>query len=137
MLKEERGVFVSLKKDGELRGCIGTIFPAYDNIAEEIVHNAIEAGERDSRFNPVEKEELCNIVYSVDVLMPAEKASREDLDPKKYGVIVRSTSRSGLLLPDLSGVDTVDEQLEIALRKAGIGDHETYSIERFEVVRHK
>lgn len=137
MLKEERGVFVSLKKDGELRGCIGTIFPAYANIAEEITHNAIEAGERDPRFNPVETEELEEITYSVDVLMPAEKASRESLDPKKYGVIVRSGGRSGLLLPDLSGVDTVDEQLEIALRKACIGDHEIYSIERFEVVRHK
>lgn len=136
MLKEERGVFVSLKKDGELRGCIGTIFPAYDNIAEEIIHNAVEAGQRDPRFNPVEDEELEDIIYSVDVLMPAEKASRETLDSKKYGVIVRSGSRSGLLLPDLSGVDTVDEQIEIALRKAEIREDEPYSIERFEVVRH-
>lgn len=137
MLREERGVFVSLKKDGELRGCIGTVFPAYDNIAEEIIHNAIEAGERDPRFNPVEEEELEDIIYSVDVLMPAEKASKETLDPKKYGVIVRNGNRSGLLLPDLSGVDTVDEQLEIALRKANISEGEPYSIERFEVVRHR
>ncbi|KZL91219.1 AmmeMemoRadiSam system protein A [Clostridium magnum] len=137
MLNEKRGVFVSLKMDGELRGCIGTVFPSYDNIAEEIMKNAIEAGERDPRFNPVEEEELNNIVYSVDVLMPAEKASKEMLDPKKFGVIVRSGHRTGLLLPDLSGVDTVKEQISIALNKAGIEENENYSIERFEVIRHK
>lgn len=137
MLNEKRGVFVSLKKDGELRGCIGTVFPAYDNITEEIMRNAIEAGERDPRFNPVEEEELYEIVYSVDVLMPAEKSSKGMLDPKKYGVIVRSGYRTGLLLPDLSGVDTVDEQISIALKKAGIEEDENYSIERFEVIRHK
>lgn len=137
MINEKRGVFVSLKKEGELRGCIGTVFPAYDNIAEEIMKNAIEAGERDPRFNPVEEEELSDIVYSVDVLMPSEKSSREMLDPKKYGVIVRSGYRTGLLLPDLSGVDTVDEQISIALKKAGIEEDENYSIERFEVIRHK
>ena len=137
MLKEKRGVFVSLKKDGDLRGCIGTVFPTYDNIAEEIMRNAIEAGERDPRFNAVVEKELSDIVYSVDVLMPSEKASREMLDPKKYGVIVRSAFRTGLLLPDLSGVDTVDEQISIALKKAGIKENENYSIERFEIIRHK
>jgi len=137
MLNEKQGVFVSLKKDGELRGCIGTVFPAYDNITDEIMKNAIEAGERDPRFNPVEEDELYDIVYSVDVLMPAEKSSREMLNPKKYGVIVRSGYRTGLLLPDLSGVDTIDEQISIALKKAGIEEDENYSIERFEVIRHK
>lgn len=137
MLNEKRGVFVSLKKDGELRGCIGTVFAAYENIAEEIMKNAIEAGEHDPRFNPIEEEELHDIVYSVDVLMPAEKCSREMLNPQKYGVIVRSGYRTGLLLPDLSGVDTIAEQISIALKKAGIEESEDYSIERFEVIRHK
>ncbi|MBI6871364.1 AmmeMemoRadiSam system protein A [Clostridium aciditolerans] len=137
MLSEQRGVFVSLKKDGELRGCIGTIFPAYENTAEEIIRNAIEAGERDPRFSPVEEEELDDIIYSVDVLMPPEEASRETLDPKKYGVIVRSGRKTGLLLPDLSGVDTATEQIDIALKKAGINPLENYKIERFEVIRHK
>lgn len=136
MLKEKRGVFVSLKKDGVLRGCIGTIAPTTDNIAEEIIRNAVEAGSMDPRFTPVRKEELDCLTYSVDEIMPGEKCEKEDLDPKKYGVIVRSGSKTGLLLPDLDGVDTIEEQLNISLRKAGIDTDEEYIIERFEVIRH-
>ncbi len=137
ILAEKRGAFVSLKIDGELRGCIGTIFPATENLAREIIRNAVEAGEKDPRFYPVEEEELDDIEYSVDVLMPPVKASREELDPKKYGVIVRRGTRAGLLLPDLEGVDSIDKQLKIALSKAGIDENEDYSIEKFEVVRHR
>lgn len=137
ILNEKRGAFVSLKVDGELRGCIGTIFPVTKNLAEEVIRNAVEAGEKDPRFYPVEEEELKDIEYSVDVLMPPERASREELDPKRFGVIVRCGSRAGLLLPDLEGVNSVDKQLQIALRKAGIDDNEDYSIEKFEVVRHR
>ncbi|KYO65414.1 hypothetical protein ATZ99_16480 [Thermovenabulum gondwanense] len=137
MLTQRAGVFVSIKKHGQLRGCIGTIFPTRENIAEEIIQNAISAGCEDPRFFPVEKEELPDLTYSVDVLMPPEKVkSKKELDPKKYGVIVRRGKRTGLLLPDLEGIDTVEEQLEIALRKAGISPEEDYEIERFEVVRH-
>ncbi|TDT50391.1 AmmeMemoRadiSam system protein A [Fonticella tunisiensis] len=136
MLKEKRAVFVSLKKDGELRGCIGTIYPITDNVAEEIIRNAVEAGVNDPRFYPVGRDELVDIDYSVDVLMPPVKTSKEDLNPKRYGVIVRKGNRAGVLLPDLEGVDTVDEQISIALKKAGISEDEEYEIERFEVVRH-
>ncbi|SHG75472.1 uncharacterized protein, PH0010 family/AmmeMemoRadiSam system protein A/AmmeMemoRadiSam system protein B [Thermosyntropha lipolytica DSM 11003] len=134
--KERKGAFVSLKKDGRLRGCIGTIFPCYDNLAEEIAYNAISAATRDPRFLPVEEDELEEIVYSVDVLEKPEPCTREDLDPKKYGVIVSKGNRKGLLLPDLEGVDTVEEQLKIALQKAGIGEDEDYRIERFTVTRY-
>lgn len=137
MLKEKRGVFVSIKKHGELRGCIGTILPVTKNVASEIIRNAVEAGEKDPRFYPVEEDELDDLEYSVDVLMLPEKASKDELDPKKYGVIVRKGGRVGLLLPDLEGVDTVDEQLRIALSKAGISQNEDYTIERFEVIRHR
>lgn len=137
ILDQRRGTFVSLKVDGELRGCIGTIFPGTENLAHEIIRNAVEAGEKDPRFYPVVEEELKDIEYSVDVLMPPEKASKDELDPKKFGVIVRKGSRAGLLLPDLDGVDRIDEQLEIALKKAGIGVDEDYSIEKFEVIRHR
>ncbi len=137
ILNQSRGAFVSLKVDGELRGCIGTIFPATENLAQEIIRNAVEAGEKDPRFYPVEEEELKDIEYSVDVLMPPRKASKDELDPKRFGVIVRKGSKAGLLLPDLEGVDGVDEQLEIALKKAGIGVNEDYSIEKFEVIRHR
>lgn len=137
MLKERAGVFVSIKKEGQLRGCIGTIAPAQKNIAEEIIHNAISAGTQDPRFDPVEEEELEDLVYSVDVLMPPQPVkSVSELDAKKYGVIVRSGYKSGLLLPDLEGVDTPEKQIEIALKKAGIRQNESYSIERFEVERH-
>jgi AmmeMemoRadiSam system protein A/AmmeMemoRadiSam system protein B len=137
ILNQSRGAFVSLKVDGELRGCIGTIFPATENLAQEITRNAVEAGEKDPRFYPVEEEELKDIEYSVDVLMPPKKASKDELDPKRFGVIVRKGSKAGLLLPDLEGVDGVDEQLEIVLKKAGIGVNEDYSIEKFEVIRHR
>lgn len=137
MLNNRAGVFVSLKKYGELRGCIGTIAPTTPSVAEEIIQNAISAGTRDPRFEPVAEEELEELVYSVDVLdKPEPIASKEELDVKRYGVIVRSGYRTGLLLPNLEGVDTVEEQIGIALRKAGIRSSEKYSMERFEVIRH-
>lgn len=137
MKNTARGVFVSLKKNGNLRGCIGTIFPTTSNIAEEIIRNAIEAGVNDPRFYEVDEEELMDILFSVDVLTEPEAASKEELDPKEYGIIVRSKGKTGLLLPDLEGVDTVEQQISIALKKAGIKPSERYSIEKFKVIRHK
>lgn len=138
MKNERAGVFVSLKKNGRLRGCIGTIEGVQRNIAEEIIENAISAGTRDPRFYPVDEDELDDIVYSVDILgKPEPISSKDQLDPVRYGVIVRKGRRSGLLLPNLEGVDTVDEQISIALNKAGIDEDENYSMERFEVIRHK
>jgi MEMO1 family protein len=131
------GVFVSLKIDGRLRGCIGTIQPVYDTLAEEIIHNAVSAGLRDPRFPPVRKEELPLLSYSVDVLtLPEPIESSGELDPKRYGVIVSFQGRRGLLLPDLEGVDTVEQQLRIALQKAGIDENQPYRMQRFEVLRH-
>jgi len=131
------GVFVSIKKDGMLRGCIGTIEPTKENLAEEIIENAISAGTRDPRFEPVSEEELPKLVYSVDVLKrPEPVKSIDELDPKRYGVIVSKGFRRGLLLPNLDGVDTVEEQIKIALNKAGIREDEDYNMERFEVIRH-
>lgn len=138
LLKNRAGVFVSLKKHGELRGCIGTISPTTGSIAEEIVQNAVSAGTSDPRFYPVEEQELEELQYSVDVLMKAEPIEgMHQLDVKRYGLIVRSGRKSGLLLPNLEGVDTVEEQLDITLQKAGIAPTEKYTMERFEVIRHK
>ncbi|ABR48332.1 Extradiol ring-cleavage dioxygenase, class III protein, subunit B [Alkaliphilus metalliredigens QYMF] len=137
MTNTKRGVFVSLKMHGELRGCIGTVFPTTNNIAEEIIRNAIEAGLNDPRFYEVEEKELMDIVFSVDVLTEPEYVSKEALSPKEYGVIVSSKGKTGLLLPDLEGVDTVEEQLSIALEKAGIKSSQMYKIQRFKVIRHK
>lgn len=138
MLQNRAGVFVSIKKHGQLRGCIGTINPIRKNIAEEIIYNSISSGTKDPRFEPVEENELESLVYSVDVLGEAEPVdSIDQLDVIRYGVIVRSGYKSGLLLPNLEGVDTPEKQLSIALQKADIKRGDTYSIERFEVVRHK
>jgi AmmeMemoRadiSam system protein A len=135
-LRSQRaGTFVSLKKNGQLRGCIGTIAPFYGDLAEEIARNAVSAGTEDPRFMPVEEGELNDLVYSVDILGEPEPATREQLDPGKYGVIVSQGRRRGLLLPDLEGVDTVEEQLVIALQKAGIKPSEDYQIQRFQVKR--
>lgn len=132
------GAFVSLKKDGHLRGCIGTIVPTCDSLAEEICANAISAGCRDPRFNPVEAAELDELVYDVDVLSePEDIAGPEELDPKRYGVIVSCGGRRGLLLPDLDGVDTVEEQVRIAAQKGGIDPTEPdVTYQRFTVTRH-
>jgi AmmeMemoRadiSam system protein A len=137
LLTEKAGVFVSIKKNGELRGCIGTIEPTKKCIAEEIITNAISAGIYDPRFKPIDEDELDQLVYSVDILMEPEKIKTKDmLDPQEYGVIVSQGRKKGLLLPNLEGVDTVDEQLKIALRKAGINPWEEYEMQRFRVIRH-
>lgn len=138
MLAQRAGAFVSLKRFGELRGCIGTIFPTQDSVAQEIIHNAISSGTQDPRFYPVKPDELDTITYSVDILGEPEPIQGMDqLDVIRYGVIVRSGRRSGLLLPNLEGVAAVEEQVSIALQKAGIKPNEKYSMERFEVIRHQ
>ncbi len=138
LMNRKAGVFVSLKKHGSLRGCIGTIAPVTSSVAREIFRNAISAGLEDPRFPPVTEKELDELVYSVDVLAEPEPIqSIEELDVHRYGVIVTSGRKRGLLLPNLEGVDTVDQQIEIARKKAGIYDNEAYAMERFEVVRHK
>ena len=131
------GAFVSLHKDGRLRGCIGTIAPTQENLAREIVQNAVSAGTRDPRFPPVRTAELDELEYSVDVLgQPEPVDSPAQLDPKTYGVIVSCRRKRGLLLPDLDGVDTVAEQVDIARRKGGIRADDPYTLQRFKVVRH-
>ncbi|OPX88819.1 MAG: hypothetical protein A4E53_01778 [Pelotomaculum sp. PtaB.Bin104] len=136
--QKRAGVFVSIKKHGDLRGCIGTIAPVRPNIVEEVVANAVSAGAHDPRFHPVRADELAELEYSVDVLQPPEPvSSMDELDPKEYGVIVRFGHRSGLLLPNLEEVDTVAEQVAIARQKAGIGPGEHVQLERFKVVRYK
>ncbi len=137
-MKDRRaGVFVSLHEEGRLRGCIGTILPTRGSIAEEIIGNAVSASTRDPRFSPVRPDELDRLEISVDVLTEPEVIrGKEELDVKRYGVIVSSGHRRGLLLPDLDGVDTVDEQVEIAMRKGGISARDRITMERFEVIRH-
>ncbi|MFH1149919.1 MAG: AmmeMemoRadiSam system protein A [Actinomycetota bacterium] len=132
------GAFVCLKKRGELRGCIGTIKPAHPNLAAEIAENAVSSAIRDPRFPPVTPAELGDLSYSVDVLEePEDIPDISHLDPRTYGVIVRSGGRSGLLLPDLEGVDTAEEQVRIARMKAGIGPREPIMLQRFKVTRHE
>ena len=136
-MKKRAGVFVSLHKGDALRGCIGTIEPVYDNVAEEIIANAISAATRDPRFPPMKPEELPGLDISVDVLTEPEPiSSMDELDPKVYGVIVKSGRRRGLLLPDLEGVDSAQKQVDIALRKAWISSTEPYDLYRFRVVRY-
>jgi len=137
-MKERAGVFVSLHKFDELRGCIGTFEPQRKNVAEEIITNAISSATRDPRFPSVDPSELKDLEYSVDVLTtPVPVESKDQLDPRKYGVIVECGYRKGLLLPDLEGVDTVDYQIDICRQKAGIDPDEPVKLYRFEVKRYK
>lgn len=137
-MKERRGVFVSLKKHGELRGCIGTFEPSRENVAQEIIHNAIASATQDPRFPPVSQLELSELEVSVDILSsPEEVKDISKLDPREYGVIVECGWRRGLLLPNLEGVNTVEEQIDICRRKADILPSEPVKLYRFKVRRYK
>jgi AmmeMemoRadiSam system protein A len=137
-MQERAGVFVSLKKHGQLRGCIGTFEPTQPNVAGEIIHNAISSATGDPRFSPVRPGELNELEYSVDVLTSPEPVEdRSQLDPVKYGVIVEAGRRRGLLLPDLEGVDSADMQIEICCQKAGISPSESVTLYRFQVRRYR
>jgi AmmeMemoRadiSam system protein A/AmmeMemoRadiSam system protein B len=138
LLGQPAACFVSIKTDdGELRGCIGTVAPVRPSLAEELIENAVSAATRDPRFPPVSAQELPRLRYSVDVLSEPEPAEFEDLDPKNYGVIVEDEAgtRRGLLLPDIEGVETAEQQLQIASRKAGISPRESVRLYRFRVRR--
>ena len=135
-LATRAGVFVSIKKAGQLRGCIGTFSPTQETVAEEIIANAIKSASEDPRFPPITEPELASLAISVDVLSEPEACSEFDLDPSRFGVIVQSGWRRGLLLPDLEGVNSVEDQLAIAKRKAGIAPGESVRLSRFTVERH-
>ncbi len=132
-----RGVFVTLKKGGTLRGCIGTYLPSTDSLVEEILKNGSSAALDDPRFPQVTPDELDDLSISVDVLSEPEECTEDDLDPDRYGILLKKGTRSGLLLPDLDGVETAEEQIDITKRKAGIPpDDENFTIKRFTVKRH-
>jgi AmmeMemoRadiSam system protein A len=137
-MKRRAGAFVCLKIQNILCGCIGTIEPAQDNLAEEIISNAISASTSDSRFDPVTKDKLDYIEVVVDVLSKPETIGNlSDLDPKLFGLIVTSGLKRGLLLPDIQGVENVEQQVAICRRKGHIGDDEELSLQRFTVTRYK
>jgi AmmeMemoRadiSam system protein A len=137
LMEKQAGVFISLKKEERLRGCIGTFLATKSNIALEIIENAVSAAMHDPRFSPVTPDEVDKLSISVDILSnPEEVKDIKQLNPKKYGVIVSCGFKKGLLLPDLEGVDTVEQQIDIARQKAGIYVGEDFTIERFEVKRY-
>ena len=131
-------VFVSLKKDKKLRGCIGTLKPSSSALAQEIIDMAVEASSRDPRFPKIRPEELNDLRYSVDLLFEPQPVDHiEDLDPQRYGVLVIKDFKRGVLLPRLEGIETSQQQVYIALKKAGISPDEGYRMERFEVIRYE
>ena len=137
-LDNKAGVFVSIHKFGSLRGCIGTFLPTTNSIAQEVINNAINSSTKDPRFEPIKKNELKYLEINVDVLStPEDIDSKDMLDVKKYGVIVSSGYKRGLLLPDLDGIDTIDKQISIAMQKGNINNTEEIKLQRFEVIRHK
>jgi AmmeMemoRadiSam system protein A len=138
MLQQASACFVSIKTTGhDLRGCIGTINPIQDTLAEEIIVNAISAATRDPRFQPVSAEELSDLRYSVDVLDKPEPTRFEDLDPEVYGIIVQDDAgtQRGLLLPKIRGIESTEQQVQIAARKAGISLQQPHRLFRFRVRR--
>lgn len=136
-LKKRAGVFVSIKNQKNLRGCIGTITPVEDNLALEIIRNAIHAATEDPRFSPITSDEIPYLSFSVDVLTPMEKVKNPaDLDCKKYGLLLKSGHKQGVLLPDLEGVPTVEEQIRICRKKARMNTDEPVEMFRFQVIRY-
>jgi len=136
-MRGRAGVFVSIKQNGQLRGCVGTFFPAEETIAHEVIANAIKSASVDPRFPPIDESELVGLMISVDVLSEPESCDETQLDPSRFGVIVESGWRRGLLLPDLEGVESIVDQLSIAKSKAGISKDEPVRLFRFTVERHQ
>ncbi len=138
MLKKRAGAFVSIHaKKGILRGCVGTFTPTKPNLALEIVTNAISSATQDPRFSPISQKELDSLTYSIDVLSPPKPATRKQIDPQKYGLIITAEDgRKGLLLPDIPGVDTPEQQITICRQKAGIKPKEKVTFQTFSVERH-
>ncbi len=138
-LQDQAGVFVSIHDvHGDLRGCIGTFQPTQENIAAEIIENAIAAATRDFRFSPIELSDLTNLRCHVDILTKPELTNDlSSLDPVKYGILIEGQDgRKGLLLPDLEGVDTTNQQIAICRRKASIGPNDPIKIYKFCVKRY-
>jgi AmmeMemoRadiSam system protein A len=130
------GVFVSIKKDAVLRGCVGTINPQYANVATEVIQNAIKAANQDPRFTPIELPELKELAFSVDILTkPEQIEDLKSLNVEQYGLIVRSEDKCGLLLPNLKNIKTIDQQLKVCLKKGNIKEIDKYKLYRFEVKR--
>lgn len=157
-LTKKSGVFITIEKQGQLRGCIGTYLPTKENIAKEVIQNAIAAAAEDYRFGPLQKEELPELSYTVYIINTPELIKNmTDLNPKKYGIIVKTLPisfprpigpastrsrgergspegaagtdvmfnghtppKSGLLLPDLNGIETIEEQVSLACQKGKI-----------------
>lgn len=138
-LNKKSGVFVTIEKQGKLRGCIGTYLPARENVAKEIISNAIGASTEDYRFGLINKEELPYLSYTVYILSEPELVKDiKELDPKKYGIIIKSGLKSGLLLPDLGGVDTIEKQVSITCQKGRINPEiENIIIYKFTAEKHE
>jgi len=132
-LTKQGGVFVTIEKNGSLRGCIGTYLPLQQNIAQEVIYNAISAASEDYRFDPVKEEELPFLSYFVYLLDPPELVkSLDELNPQKYGILVKTKNKSGLLLPSLPGIETKEEQISLACQKAGINpEKESFLVYKF------
>ena len=135
-LKQNAGVFVSIKKEGNLRGCIGTVKPKYKNLAEEVIQNAILAASQDPRFDSIQQRELPFLTFSVDVLTPPEKIENlQGHNIKKLGLLVQGEVKQGLLLPDLENIKSSEQQLKVCLKKGGFSDSDKYELYRFKVKR--
>lgn len=134
----QAGCFVSIHKKNKLRGCIGTIAATSKSLIDEIVYNSISAATKDHRFDPIREDELYDLEIKVDILFDRESIkSKNDLDIIRYGVIVEKDGKRGLLLPNIEGINSVDEQVRIAMQKAGIESEENIKLFRFEVERHE
>jgi len=139
LLIKKAGVFVTVMKGGELRGCIGTYLPIRENIAEEIIYNAVAAATEDNRFESISEEELPQLSYAVYLLNEPELIKDlKELDPKKYGIVIKTSYKSGLLLPDLEGIDTIEKQIAIACEKGGVDPaREKFVIYRFSAEKYQ
>lgn len=130
--------FVTLKNESGLRGCIGSAYPLRQDLFQEIIENAISVCDKDDRFEEVDESELSELFISVDVISEPQKVGGIlDLNPKKFGIVVETKEKQGVLLPEIEGIRTPSDQLRLALKKAGIDEYEEYTIKRFTVERHE
>lgn len=119
-LRRLRAAFVTVRVDGELRGCRGEAEPSQP-LLESVIAGAVAAAVDDRRFEPIGRDELGRAVIQISALTPPRPIDRDSIVLGRHGLLVSYRQRSGLLLPQvpqLYGLDTVDDFLEALRRKA-------------------
>ncbi|MFP4620546.1 MAG: AmmeMemoRadiSam system protein A [Bacteroidales bacterium] len=123
-LKLKLPCFVSIYSNGDLRGRKGSVEPKHNSLYNEIIENAVSSVEETNKTDPLKEEELDNITLTVDVLSnPKPVENKSFLKPGKHGIIIEDDGgKKAFVLPETDGIETVEQQMQAARKKAGIDE---------------